>query len=111
MIERWLLVVLVWASMSMAAGHADVQGSEWERIQRVGPPRMYSPSVERYRYGHATVLNPEFYPIPHTRELSAVHGGDEASGYRTPAQARYGWATRFHASSCQVRADRRSDVG
>ena len=65
MTERWLLVTLAGASMFMAAtGHADVQGPEWEGVQRVGPPRVYSPSVERYRYGHTNVSNPEFYPIP-----------------------------------------------
>ena len=65
MTERWLWAALAWASISMATtGRADVQGPEWERVQRVGPPRMYSPSVERYRYGHTNVSNPEFYPIP-----------------------------------------------
>ena len=116
MTARWLWVALAWTFMSMAATvHADVQGPEWERVQRVGPPRMYSPSVARYRYGHTNVNNPEFYPIPQesvTRE-SYLRCIEETrpGGYRTPAQAWHGWATRFHAGSGKVRADRRSHVG
>ncbi len=65
MTQRWLFAALAWASMFTAAtGHADVQGPGWKQVQRVAPPRMYSPSVERYRYGHTNVNNPDFYPIP-----------------------------------------------
>jgi len=31
---------------------------------RLGPPTLYSPSVERYRFGTTDVSNPAFYPIP-----------------------------------------------
>lgn len=32
--------------------------------ERLGPPTMYSPSVERYRFGATDVTNQAFYPIP-----------------------------------------------
>ena len=37
---------------------------DWQQVERIGPPRMYSPQVERYRFGHTNVNNPDFYPIP-----------------------------------------------
>ncbi|HOX40508.1 MAG TPA: hypothetical protein PL033_21220 [Candidatus Brocadiia bacterium] len=36
----------------------------WEKIDHIGPPTLYSPSVERYRFGATDVSNPAFYPIP-----------------------------------------------
>jgi len=39
---------------------------EWSQVERVGPPRFYSPPVERYRFGSPNVDDPAFYPIPKT---------------------------------------------
>jgi hypothetical protein len=41
--------------------------SAWQQVERVGPPTLYSPSAEHYRfgaYGPALVSDPDFYPIP-----------------------------------------------
>ena len=39
---------------------------DWNDVERLGPPRLYSPQPERYRFGHVNINNPEFYPIPQT---------------------------------------------
>ena len=39
----------------------------WKDVERVGPPRMYSPQVERYRFGQANMGDPAFYPIEQSR--------------------------------------------
>lgn len=41
------------------------------RVDRIGPPTIYSAQVDRFRFGATDVSNPAFYPIPNdavTRE-------------------------------------------
>ncbi|MCP4643695.1 MAG: hypothetical protein GY851_24830 [bacterium] len=47
-----------------ASGAASPQASPLP-AERVAPPTMYSPSVERYRFGVPDVSNRAFYPIQH----------------------------------------------
>ena len=46
---------------------------EWSAVERVGPPRLYAPPVERYRLGPPDVNAPSFYPIPKTPVTRATY--------------------------------------
>jgi hypothetical protein len=46
---------------------------EWSAVERVGPPRLYAPPVERYRLGPPDVNDPGFYPIPQTPVTRATY--------------------------------------
>lgn len=35
-------------------------------VERIGPPRLYSPPIQRYQSTHPNVENPAYYPIPQT---------------------------------------------
>jgi len=67
-------------------------------VQRVGPPTVYSPSVERYRfgaYGPGLISDPAFYPIPQdpvTRDtyLRWLEEMDLAKLADTPRQGLWG---------------------
>ncbi len=46
---------------------------EWSAVERVGPPRLYAPPVERYRLGPPDVNASTFYPIPKTPVTRATY--------------------------------------
>lgn len=37
---------------------------DWHGVERVGPPKIFSPRVDRFRFGTTNVADPAFYPIP-----------------------------------------------
>ena len=63
------VVPLAFAVAASIATHSVTvaQGESDAPARRVGPPTLYSPPVERYRFGRTDVSNPRFYPIPRER--------------------------------------------
>ena len=63
---RQILPLVALATMcNFAAGEESLATSPvCVSAERLGPPTLYSPSVERYRFGEADVMNSAFYPIP-----------------------------------------------
>ena len=62
-----MVAIVTWAFISAASiENESTLEPAWKAAERVGPPSMYSPNVERYRFGSANVNNPDFYPIPQT---------------------------------------------
>jgi hypothetical protein len=58
-----LTAVIVIALGALAAHTVEV-ATVHSAAERVGPPTLYSPPVDRFRFGGSDVTNPAFYPIP-----------------------------------------------
>ncbi|MBW7862840.1 MAG: hypothetical protein H3C30_00330 [Candidatus Hydrogenedentes bacterium] len=61
-----LLITLALATLWTVAGGEEPADAAppWDGVERVGPPTLYSPPVDRFRFGTPDVSNPAFYPIP-----------------------------------------------
>ncbi len=64
-------VPLIGAAGTSAA--ADADEPTWQGVERIGPPVLFSPGVERYGFGSPDVTDPRFYPIPQGRVDRAVY--------------------------------------
>ena len=62
----WLPATLMLAALSglVVGEEPEAIPPVWRAVDRIGPPKLYSPPVDRYRFGATDVANPEFYPIP-----------------------------------------------
>lgn len=65
-LHRFHIMTLLLAALCGAAtGEEPKQTTPvWTGAERVGPPTLYSPPVDRFRFGATDVSNPAFYPIP-----------------------------------------------
>lgn len=71
------VVSLAIGILASAMGAFDAPGSEVANAhgaaERVGPPTLYSPAVDRFRFGGTDVSNPAFYPIPQEQVTRATY--------------------------------------
>ncbi|MCP4613942.1 MAG: hypothetical protein GY845_35085 [Planctomycetes bacterium] len=54
----------VWLFILVLCSEGSSLQSDWNKIDRIGPPTRYFPSVDRYRYSSVDIRNTTFYPIP-----------------------------------------------
>ena len=62
----WLPATLMLAALSglVVGEEPEAIPPVWRAVDRIGPPKLYSPPGDRYRVGATDVANPAFYPIP-----------------------------------------------
>jgi hypothetical protein len=62
--KNFVFSAIVWTFIFGSYADASSQETEWNQVDRIGPPTRYFTDVERYRYGSVDIKNHSFYPIP-----------------------------------------------
>ncbi|MHC4535544.1 MAG: hypothetical protein ACYS6K_16455 [Planctomycetota bacterium] len=62
--RAFIIFAMVWIFTLVPHTEGSSLRSEWNKIDRVGPPTRYFPNVDRYCYSSVDIRNNSFYPIP-----------------------------------------------